>query len=184
MGNPIGNPTFARDEQGTWHSLHSQVENVVSAWYNEESSSFDPSLVHGVANFALLILWPNDILPESIEVSGIGILVAIYEESGVKYVKRLSTASTTHLDRARDREIISRLDNGLPWTGELKSLSSCRFRKWLGQDNLLGENKSSAGVVYRLKEYDNRLLPDTDPSVTHFASIAGPLLLFLLFSLA
>jgi hypothetical protein len=65
----------------------------------------------------------------------------------------------------------------------LKSLSSRRLRTWIGQNNPLGENKSSAGVVYRLKEYGNRLLPDTDPSVTHFPCIAGPLLLCLPFSL-
>jgi hypothetical protein len=115
MGNPIGNPVFARGEHGTRHSLHNQVENAVSARYNEESGSFDPSLVHGVTKLALLILWPNDILPESMEVSEMGILVAIYEEeNGVKYVKRLSTASATNLDRARDREIISCPDNGYP----------------------------------------------------------------------
>jgi hypothetical protein len=52
------------------------------------------------------------------EVSQIGILVAIYEEeNGVKYVKKLSTSSATRLDWARDRETTSHLDNNYPrWT--------------------------------------------------------------------
>jgi hypothetical protein len=99
-------------------AFRSQVENAVSARCSEEFGSFDPSLVHGVAKLALPILWSNDILPESADVSDMEILVAIYEEeNGVKYLKRLSTASATHLDRARNREIISYLDNGYPRWG-------------------------------------------------------------------
>jgi hypothetical protein len=65
---------------GRIRNLERPSQSSRECWCNEESGSFDPSLVYGVAQLALLILWPNDILPESMEVSEMGILAAIYEE--------------------------------------------------------------------------------------------------------
>jgi hypothetical protein len=80
---------------------------------NEESGSFDPALVHGVAQLALPLLWPTAYYLNRWE-SPKWKYSPPSMRNGVKYAKKLSTSSATRLDRACDGETNSRLDNSYP----------------------------------------------------------------------